>query len=150
VIKADETMAEEQGIKTLKIMGRSKIPIYPADWIAGVDYNKQNEQNNNKQNDNDNNDGEYRVQDPKYDYDNKLDYEEAYDQISQNEIDDLMAGPGQEDDNANPTNREQQQQQPNDEPADKVEPHAPEIAVTDDEDDATVETTSSRPSRQRS
>jgi hypothetical protein len=31
VIRAVETMADEQGIKTLKITGRNKIPIYPAD-----------------------------------------------------------------------------------------------------------------------
>jgi hypothetical protein len=36
VIQAVEAMADEQDIKTLKLTGRNKIPIYPADWIAGV------------------------------------------------------------------------------------------------------------------
>jgi hypothetical protein len=31
-------MAIEQGITTLKITRRHISPIYPADWIAGLDY----------------------------------------------------------------------------------------------------------------
>ena len=31
-------MAAEQDIKTLKLQGRDKEPLFPADWIAGVDY----------------------------------------------------------------------------------------------------------------
>jgi hypothetical protein len=42
VIQAVETMAEEQKVKTLKITGRNKIPIYPANWIAGVEYDAKN------------------------------------------------------------------------------------------------------------
>ncbi len=38
VIKAVEAMAEEQGIKSLKLQNRRKTIFYPADWIAGVDY----------------------------------------------------------------------------------------------------------------
>jgi hypothetical protein len=48
VIRAIETMADEQGIKTLKLTGRKKTPIYPADWIAGVEY-KNNETNKDKE-----------------------------------------------------------------------------------------------------
>jgi hypothetical protein len=46
IIQAVETMAVDQGITTLKITGRHTSPIYPADWIAGVDYDDQNDQNN--------------------------------------------------------------------------------------------------------
>ncbi len=38
VIKAVETMAGEQGIKTLKITGRNKVNLFPAEWIECVDY----------------------------------------------------------------------------------------------------------------
>ncbi|MGC9260522.1 MAG: hypothetical protein ACP5I8_10685, partial [Phycisphaerae bacterium] len=42
VIKAVEAMAEEQGIKSLKLQNRRKTIFYPADWIAGVDYMNEN------------------------------------------------------------------------------------------------------------
>ena len=43
VINAVETMAENQGIKSLKMGNRNKNNIYPADWIAGVEYEHQND-----------------------------------------------------------------------------------------------------------
>ena len=36
VIKAVEALAKQQGITTLKLEGRNKIPLHPADWIAGA------------------------------------------------------------------------------------------------------------------
>ena len=45
VIKSVETMAEEQGIKSNKIEGRNKVPLHPANWIAGVDYEPNNQNN---------------------------------------------------------------------------------------------------------
>jgi hypothetical protein len=155
VIKAVETMAKEQGIKMLKLTGRNKISIYPADWVAAVDYKQNNNENNNEH---DNNDGEYRNREPNYEFNDELDDEEAYDRICQDTIDKLMAEPGQEDDNTNPTNREQQQdnvqdreQQQDDVQKNAVQPNELETAVTDDEtDNATVDTTASRKSRARS
>jgi hypothetical protein len=44
VIRTVETMAADQGITTLKLAGRNKIPIYPTDWNAGVEY-EENENN---------------------------------------------------------------------------------------------------------
>ena len=38
VIKAVEALAANQNIKSLKFTNRHKIPIHPADWIKGVDY----------------------------------------------------------------------------------------------------------------
>ena len=38
IIKAVESLGEKQGIKTLKIVGKNKQPILPVDWVAGVDY----------------------------------------------------------------------------------------------------------------
>ena len=42
VIKHVEAMAEAQGIKSLKLSNRHKTTFYPADWIAGVDYDPEN------------------------------------------------------------------------------------------------------------
>ena len=39
VIAAVEAMAEEQGVKSLKVEGRNRVELLPADWIEGVDYN---------------------------------------------------------------------------------------------------------------
>ena len=39
VIKAVEQMAEAQGVKSMKILGQNKVRILPANWVAGVDYN---------------------------------------------------------------------------------------------------------------
>jgi hypothetical protein len=36
--------AAKQGIKSLKVQNRRKVNFFPADWIAGVDY----EPNNNE------------------------------------------------------------------------------------------------------
>ena len=106
VIKAVETMAEEQGIKSLKLTGRNKIPLHPADWIAGVDY-----QPNQNEIDDDDDDDEYNPVDDDYESDIELD--EAYDRVDQNEIDEILAEPTvpapapanhTDDDDANPTN----------------------------------------------
>jgi hypothetical protein len=50
VIQAVKAVADEQGIKTLRLTGHNKIPIYPANWIAGVEYDDNNE-NENEHND---------------------------------------------------------------------------------------------------
>jgi hypothetical protein len=134
VIQAVEAMAAEQGIKTLKLTGRNKIPIYPADWIAGVEYDENNETENDEHNDE-----AYPEQEPDYDYDEELDDDDEYDRIDQNEIDEIMAEPGQEQ-NDNPTDRIIQQVR-------MIRNDPAETAVTDDED--TVATESSRPTRER-
>ena len=46
VINAVESMAEEQKITSLKIQGRNKQPLFPADWLAGVDFEQHPNQNN--------------------------------------------------------------------------------------------------------
>jgi hypothetical protein len=38
IVQAVENMAIAQDITTLKITGRHTSPIYPTDWLAGVDY----------------------------------------------------------------------------------------------------------------
>ena len=38
VTKAIDQMSTEQGIENLKLEGRNKVPIFPANLIAGVKY----------------------------------------------------------------------------------------------------------------
>ena len=53
IIKRVEAMAAKQGIKSLKIQNRTKSAFYPADWIAGVDYEDTNNQNDEESDDED-------------------------------------------------------------------------------------------------
>ena len=134
VIQAVETMAAKQGVKTLKLTGRNKISIYPANWIAGVEYDA------DKDNDNEHNNEAYPEQEADYDYDEELDDDEEYDRIDQDEIDEIMAEPGQGDQDPNPVDRIIHE-------ARAIRNDTAETAVTDDED--TVATESSRPTRER-
>jgi hypothetical protein len=38
VIKAIETMAYDQGFKSMKFKSRNGVVFFDTDWIAGVDY----------------------------------------------------------------------------------------------------------------
>ena len=81
VINAVETMAENQGIKSLKMSNQNKSNIYPADWIAGVEYEHQN----------DDDDGDDRDYEEENVNDNdKLD-DEDYDRVNQQELDDILS-----------------------------------------------------------
>ena len=40
VIRAVEEMAYNQGIKSLKITGKNKVPLLPANWVAGVEHDQ--------------------------------------------------------------------------------------------------------------
>jgi hypothetical protein len=71
IICAIKTMADKQGIKTLKLTGQNKTPIYRADWIEGVEYN--DNKDNNNINDGKHNDEEYLDEIPDYTFDDKLD-----------------------------------------------------------------------------
>ncbi|MGC8506608.1 MAG: hypothetical protein ACP5NK_07925, partial [Thermoplasmata archaeon] len=42
VIRAVETMAEEQGIKSLKLQNLCTTTLFLSDYIAGVEYNNEN------------------------------------------------------------------------------------------------------------
>jgi hypothetical protein len=104
------------------------------------------------------NDEAYPIQAPDYDFDEELEDENAYDRIDQDEIDELnddaydridqeeideiMAEPGQGNQDVNPVDRRIRHI--------RVDQNDPaETAVTDDEDDITVATESSRPMRNR-
>jgi len=75
VIRAVEKMGEEQGIKSLKLQNRRRTIFYPSDWIAGVDY----ENPNNENNEDEDNDIEYEPpnDDDTVDDDDDLDDAEA-------------------------------------------------------------------------
>jgi hypothetical protein len=79
VIKAVEAMTYTQGFTTLKFKNRNKIIFHDADWIAGVDYDDNEEDNDDEsyteEDDNDENEEDERVLDP----------------IDQDEIDDIIS-----------------------------------------------------------
>ena len=108
VIKAVETMAIEQGIKTLKITGRNKIALFPADWIAGVDYEEAPQLEDETDDDED-----YTDDGDEEDYEDELDDEQAYDRVDQSEIDEILAEPGPtyEETEANPTVNEDDEEE---------------------------------------
>jgi hypothetical protein len=113
IIQAVEAMAEEQGIKTLKLQNRRKTIFYPADWIAGVDYededNNNEDKDTNNEDDDDNND------------DNNDDDEANFDRVDQDELDELL------EEDSNPTDRA--------EPPIEAEAEHPDEAQPDDAHD---------------
>ena len=86
VINAVEAMAKEQKMTTLKITGRNKHRIYPANWIAGVDYEDQNDEIE------DEDDEEYvdDVDPDNYKYDDTLYNDAEYEFVDQDELDFLI------------------------------------------------------------
>ena len=67
VIKAVEDMAYRQGFKSLKFKNRNKVVFFDTDWIAGVDYNQNNED-------------EYNEYDNEEEDDNNYEYEHQHDE----------------------------------------------------------------------
>jgi hypothetical protein len=75
--------------------------------------------------------------------DEELDDQQAYNRINLDEINDILAEPGRTNENVNPTDREEQQEE-----APQQQNDQEDNAVTDNEDNETVVTGSSRPSRE--
>jgi hypothetical protein len=80
VIKAIEHIAEDQGFKSLKFKNRKGATFHDADWIAGVEYDENIQQEDDYDEDNDENDNN----DPDEDIDDN-----QYDQIDKDEQEDL-------------------------------------------------------------
>ena len=147
VIQAVEALAHEQGITTLKLTGRNKINLFPADWIAGVEYEDNNENAEDLNDDTD------------HQLDAELEDDGVYDRIDQAEIEDLLTEISEHEmqiQDVNPINRDEEQRddEEHNDNEQEVEEHEDEIIqpdnpITDDEDDDTVQTASSRPSRER-
>ena len=134
VIKRVESMAHKQGMKDLKLQNRDKQPLFPANWIAGVDY----EDADDTMDDNDEEYTETEVdfdedesQDNNYEWDDELDDEEAYDRMDQDELDELLADERTASD-TNPTVNEQDNEQAQEaeeeaEEEEEQEPEQPEL-----------------------
>ena len=75
VIKTVEEVAERQNMKSLKVTGRNKTLILPANWIAGVDYELDN--NDADEDDGDHNDWVDNVTEDNNNEDNELPKEET-------------------------------------------------------------------------
>ena len=104
VIRAVEKMAEEQGVKSLKITGRNKQLLHPAHWVAGVDYDNNNE---NQAENEEENDEDFIPDEETYPEDDDMVEEDYYDRIDQSEIDEIFADSGlSENCNSNPTDDE--------------------------------------------
>jgi hypothetical protein len=48
VIKAVETMAYDQGFKSMKFANRNGVVFFDTDWIAGVDYEEDDKKSSGK------------------------------------------------------------------------------------------------------
>ena len=144
VIQAVERMGEEQGIKSLKLQNCRKTIYYPADWIAGVDYDDDNEHEDENYDPNDN---ENEIET----YEDDFDDEGAYDCINQDELDELLAEPREEKE-ANPIDIENENEEGQNDEA-EIEPgnEEPNAKITDDdgETESKVSTRCKLPARNR-
>ena len=144
VIRAVEEMAYNQGIKSLKVTGKNKVPLLPANWVAGVDHDQDLE------------DGEDEDYMPMEDDLNDDDNDDMNaDNIEQDEIDDLVREDKQED--TNPTDRNDEEDNNNNAQVEEQEQpeqvNQPELqnpeqvqaeTVTDDEESQAQETRTRR------
>jgi hypothetical protein len=80
VIKAIELIAEDQGFKSLKFKNRKGAIFHDADWIAGVDYDENIQQEDDYDDDYDENNND----DPDEDMNDN-----QYDRINKDELEDL-------------------------------------------------------------
>jgi hypothetical protein len=88
VIKAIERIAEDQGFKSLKFKNPKGAIFQDADWIAGVDYDENIQQEDDYDKDYDKEDNK----DPNEDIEN-----DQYNQIDKDELEDLNANAREED-----------------------------------------------------
>ena len=122
IIDTINSIGNHQGISSLKFTNRRKVPFYPTNWIAGVDYDDDifNNIRNNTEEDEEDEDYDYDFDNNNIilednDYDNDIDDSNMFDRVDQQEIDELLAPePGENaiiDNNntieANPTNEDE-------------------------------------------
>ena len=153
VINAVEKLAEKQGIKSLKIQNQNKTIFYPAEWIAGVDYDPETtdeEETDKNYNNNDNeNDDEEQQNEDDASADSELDDEEQYDSISQEEIDSLNSDTDEVPNPVNDDNDDNDEVEQNDEPEQpEIDDEQPDPEVEEpDEEDAASTSESAEPTR---
>ena len=92
VIAAVNAMAAEQGVTSLKIESRNKVPLFPADWIAGVDYEDEDLENESILLEENSQDGDYNARkEVRYEYERDLDNEEKFEALEDDELQELLA-----------------------------------------------------------
>ena len=94
IIKAVETMAYAQGFKNLKFKNRHGMTFHSADWIAGMDYDDNEEEDN---------DEEYHQEAEGKDDENEEELKE-HEEIDPNEVNNIISDAREED---NPTIHEE-------------------------------------------
>ena len=98
VIKAVEDMAYRQGFKSLKFKNRNKVVFFDTDWIAGVDYNQNNEDEYNEYDNEEEDDNDYEYE---HQHDEELD--EDFEDIDPEELAETLAERNDEEE-VNPIN----------------------------------------------
>jgi hypothetical protein len=88
VIKAIKRIAEDQGFKSLKFKNQTGIIFHNADWIAGVDYDENTQQEDDYDKDYDKEDNE--------DPDEEI-QDDQYNRINEDELEDLNKDTREED-----------------------------------------------------
>ncbi len=125
VIAAVEQMAAEQGITTLKIVGRNRVAILPADWTAGVDYEVEDNENYDENDDEDYDENENdEYDDDEESYDDDLVDEDQFDRIDQGEVNEILAESGRVYGDSSPIDdaNDEQPQETNDDDSEQQEP----------------------------
>jgi hypothetical protein len=82
VIKAIEQIAEDQGFKTLKFKNRKGTIYHDADWIAGVDYDENIQQDSQEDKAYEDDENENQAEDENIN--------DEYDRINEEELEDLI------------------------------------------------------------
>ena len=100
IIETVENMAKEQGIKSLKIQGRNKQPLLPVDWIAGMDYDFENDDESDDDSEQSDDESDDESENEEDDDDEDGNGKEANEQA---EIDQVYEDENRQEDEANPT-----------------------------------------------
>ena len=129
VIKAVEALAHKEGFKSLKVSNRHGQVLWDSAWVAGVDYDEENEEEEGIQE-------YYGYEDEEEDI---PDLDDDFEEIDQEELDDILA------DEVNPSQtQEEVEEEAEEEVEEEVEEEAEEEAEeeeTDDIDDDEEEST---------
>jgi hypothetical protein len=142
VIRAVEAMAEAQGIQTLKLQGRNKYRLFPADWEEGVEYEAENYDDDDYE---EFFDDDRSIEDE--DLDDEVEDEEIYDPVDQDEVEALVVEPEEDEEiyeNVPPVVEDVQDGDEDDDPdetddeievveGDADEPEEPEVIDVDED-----------------
>ena len=88
IIQTVNKMGEDQGFKSLRFQDRAKNILYDSDWIEGVDYTKEDDDDDTENDGND--DITYNEYTDDLSYNNKDELDKGYEQITYDEIQDIL------------------------------------------------------------